>query len=164
MQQKNVYYQQYIFIRITSQTIWKRIYCRSRQRYLTQRNPIKSLALVNKPYLRLLGAALIALQLFAQAAFATQPCITSGMSDALAMSHQSDSDCCTSSAAAINLCATKCVDSDKLSAHTPQPVLPAPTVTTLNPWYRSDTAVVAAHYPHDPRDPPRTIRFCSIQI
>lgn len=115
-------------------------------------------------FVRVFCRALIAMLLFAQAAFATQPCVTPGMTAAVAMSAQSDDDCCGTSASAISLCVMRCTDSAKLSAHAPLPVPGAPPSTALKLPLPAHTALLPVRYVHDSRDPPKTIRFCSLLI
>ena len=65
---------------------------------------------------------LIGLLLFAQAAFATGPCVEGGMSAAAAVAAATaaeEHDCCETSVSEANLCVSKCTDGDKVSAHTP---------------------------------------------
>lgn len=122
------------------------------------------MALFSRIFIRALCRVLIGLLLFAQAAFATQPCVTPGMSAAVAISAQGDDDCCTTTASTASLCVMKCTDSDKLSAHTPLPMLAAPPATALVLSLPARPAHVPVRYLHDSRDPPKTIRFCSLLI
>jgi len=110
---------------------------------------------------------LVGTLLFAQAAFATQPCITPGMSAASAVASQADDACCAASASEASLCVMKCADTDKLSAYTPLVVPPAPTdaILILPSLPDNAPAATASRCLIDPsRDPPKTIRFCSFQI
>lgn len=105
--------------------------------------------------------------LSAQAAFATQPCVTPEMSAARAIISQTDDDCHKSAVSDVSLCVMKCTDSDKLSAYTSLVVPPPPTGTILVPLPLPDNtlAVVAMRSLIDPvRDPPKAIRFCSFLI
>lgn len=105
--------------------------------------------------------------LFAQAAFATQPCVTPGMTAASALSGQMGDDCDMPAASAGNLCVLKCTDSSQLSAHTPLAVPPPSSVAILLPLPEPDSslAMVAMRSLVDPvRDPPKAIRFCSFLI
>lgn len=118
-------------------------------------------------FLRALCHVLVVTLLFAQAAYATQPCFTPGMTAASAMAGQMDSDCEMPAVSASKLCVMKCTDSDMLSAYTPLTVPPPPTASILLPLPSPDTtlALVAMHSLVDPvRDPPKAIRFCSFLI
>src|SRR5690606_5202851 len=64
---------------------------------------------------------LIGLLLFTQAAYATRPCIESGMSAAAAVAAVAaaeEHDCCETSVAEATLCVSKCTDGDKLLGYT----------------------------------------------
>jgi hypothetical protein len=118
-------------------------------------------------FLRTLCRVVMVTLLFTQAAFATQPCVTPGMTAASAMSGQMSDDCEMPAASADNLCVMKCADSDKLSAYTSL-VVPAPptgAILVLPPWPDNALAAVAMRSPLEPgRDPPKAIRFCSFLI
>lgn len=105
--------------------------------------------------------------LFAQAAYAAQPCVTPGISAASAMSGQMGDDCDMPAEHASNLCVMKCVDSDMLSAYPPLPV-PLPTteaILVLPPLPDNILPTVSMRSLIDPvRDPPKAIRFCSFLI
>lgn len=105
--------------------------------------------------------------LFAQAAYAAQPCVTPGMSAAGAMSGQMGDDCDMPAEHASNLCATNCADNDKLSAP-PSLLVPHPTteaILVLPPLPDNILPTVAMRSLIDPvRDPPKAIRFCSFLI
>lgn len=117
--------------------------------------------------LRCVSCALIGALLFAQAAFATRPCVEPGMSAAAAVAAQSDGDCCKTTVAEVNLCALQCADSNKLPGpaylFTPAPPVAAGFVV-LQPlqdhgamtWLRLQRDLVA--------DPPPTLRFCCFLI
>lgn len=110
---------------------------------------------------------LVGTLLFAQAAFATQPCVTPGMSASSAVASQADDACCIAAASEASLCVMKCTDTDKLSAHTPLAVPPAPTdaILILSPLPDNALAAAASRGLIDPsQDPPKTIRFCSFLI
>lgn len=118
-------------------------------------------------FLRAFCQVLVATLLFAQAAFATQPCVTPGMTAASAMSGQMGDECDMPAASASNLCVIKCRDSDMLSAHTSLVVPPSPTAATLLPLPLPDNtlAMVAMRSLVEPAlDPPKAIRFCSFLI
>ena len=112
-------------------------------------------------------SVLIGALLFAQAAFASRPCVEPGMSAATAISAQSDGTCCETVVAEINLCAVQCGDSNKLPGSAYLFTLP-PAVATgfavLQPssdhgamtWLRLQRDLVA--------DPPPTLRFCRFLI
>lgn len=106
--------------------------------------------------------------LFAQVAYAVQPCVTPGMSAISAMSGQMGDDCCDMPAAhASSLCVMNCADSDKLSAPSPLLVPPPPTgAILLLPALPDNTlAAVAMRSLINPvQDPPKAIRFCSLLI
>lgn len=119
-------------------------------------------------FLRALCRVVIVTLLSAQAAFATQPCVTPGMSAASAMSGQMGDDCCDMPAAhSSNLCVMNCADSDKLPAPSPLLVPPPPisTILVLPALLDNTRAAVAMCSLVGPvRDPPKTIRFCSFLI
>ena len=112
---------------------------------------------------------LIGLLLFAQAAFATRPCVEPGMTAAAvvaAAAAAEEHDCCETSVSEANLCLSECTAGDQVSAHTPLLLPPV-----------ADQAVRIVPAPDDrrtyhiplalnnaARDPPRTIRFCSFLI
>lgn len=112
--------------------------------------------------LRALSCSLIAFLLVAQAAFATPPCVEPAMS---AMQSGSDDGCCQTSVEQMSLCAAQCTGNDRLSAHPPV-VIPAASTQLI--------AIVdfpAEHLPNPrfwvvaaSRDPPKSIRFCSLLI
>ena len=105
--------------------------------------------------------------LFAQAAYAAQPCVTPGMSAVSAMSGQMGGDCDMPAGRASNLCVINCADSDKLSAPPPLfvPALPTEAVLVLPPLPDTPLATVAMRSLIEPvRDPPKSIRFCSFLI
>ncbi len=105
--------------------------------------------------------------LFAQAAYATQPCVTPGMTAASALSGQMGGDCDMPAASASNLCVMKCTDTSQLSAYTPLIVPPPSGAAILVPLPVPDNslATVAMRSLVDPvRDPPKAIRFCSFLI
>jgi hypothetical protein len=114
---------------------------------------------------RLLGVVLVALLLFTQAAFATQPCIESGMSAAAALGSPSGHDCCGTSLKQVNLCIAKCTEGAQLSAHVPlctpsastEPILILPIVDrhAAGERYWRSTALP---------DPPKTVRLCTLLI
>lgn len=117
-------------------------------------------------FLHSLCRAIIIALLFAQAAFAAQPCITPGVSVASAMSGQMDDDCNMPAVSAGKLCAVKCMDSDQLAVFAAPVVPPRPTVAVLTlPPPPADGVVVAMRNRIEPaRDPPKAIRFCSFLI
>ena len=103
--------------------------------------------------------------LFAQAAFATTPCMDAQMSAAAAIIQSQPGDCCETSVTEINLCVMKCTDSDKLAAHTPMHVAFASTEPVLTVDLAHD--VLMSHRDSvstAARDPPKTIRFCTLLI
>ena len=106
--------------------------------------------------------------LFAQAAYAAQPCVTPGMSAVSAMSGQMGGDCDMPAGRASNLCVINCADSDKLSASPPllvPPLLPTEAILILPPLLDNTLAAVAMCSLIEPvRDPPKSIRFCSFLI
>lgn len=117
--------------------------------------------------LRTLCRVVVVALLFSQAAFATQPCVTPGMTAASMMSSHMDDDCDMQAAGSSNLCVMKCVDSDKLSAHTPLVVPPPPTtaIAVLTPLPDDGRAVVAMRSLIAPlRGPPKSILYCSFLI
>lgn len=105
--------------------------------------------------------------LFAQAAYAAQPCVTPGMSAAGAMSGHMGDDCDMPTEQASNLCVINCADSDKLSAPPPLfvPALTTEAVLVLPPLPDNTLVAVAMCSLIEPvRDPPKAIRFCSFLI
>ena len=114
---------------------------------------------------------LVGMLLFAQAAFATRPCVEPGMSAMSAMSamaEQSSDDCCAMNISKVNLCVMKCADGDKLPGSTQLITLPAPTVAALTlplPQVGSGMVSIAARLQRDlVPDPPPNLRFCSFLI
>ncbi len=119
--------------------------------------------------LRLISCPLIALLLFAQAAFAAQPCVEPGMSAASAMAHSGSDDCCGGrSVSETNLCAVACTDENKLvgsgefvsvPARVDVALLVLPPLEPALPGLAvapQGTALAAA--------PPKSILFCSILV
>ena len=118
---------------------------------------------VLRPACRILVGTL----LFAQAAFATRPCVEPGMSAATAIASQSDGGCCETAVAELNLCTLQCGDNKKLPGPAYLFTPPAPvaaTVVVLPPlhdygamtWLRRQQDLVP--------DPPPTLRFCCFLI
>jgi len=96
-------------------------------------------------FMRSLCGVVIATLLSAQAAFATQPCVTPGMSAARAVVSQGDGDRHKYAVSSVNTCVTKCADGDKLSAYSSLVVPPPPTHTVLVlPALPDNTLAVAA--------------------
>ena len=126
----------------------------------------------SRQILRFVSSALIALLLFAQGAFATQPCLDGGMSAAAAMEAMAESgsdDCCggTQSVSETHLCAVACTDESKLvgsSESIPIPLRIDVALLLLPPLETGrrvheivpSTALAAA--------PPKSILFCSFLI
>jgi len=126
----------------------------------------------SRQILRLISSALIALLLFAQGAFATQPCIDGEMSAAAAMeamAESSSSDCCGGmpSVSETHLCAVACTDDSKLvgtseAIQVPLRIevalllLPPLETRPRVPETASSTALAAG--------PPKSILFCSFLI
>jgi hypothetical protein len=125
----------------------------------------------SRQILRLISSALIALLLFAQGAFATQPCIDGGMSAAAAMEAMAESgssDCCGGmpSVSETHLCAVACTDDSKLvgtSEAIPVPLRIAVALLLLPPLETglrvnpiASSALAAG--------PPKSILFCSFLI
>ena len=121
----------------------------------------------NRYFCALCRVVVLAL-LFAQAAYAAQPCVTPGMSAAGAMSGQMGDDCDMPAEHAGNLCVINCTDNDKLSASPPllvPPLLPTEAILVLPPLRDNTPAAVAMCSLIEPvRDPPKAIRFCSFLI
>ena len=112
---------------------------------------------------------LIGLLLFAQAAFATRPCVEAGMTAAAvvaAAAAAEEHDCCETSISQANLCLSECTAGEQVSAHTPLVLPPvtdqAPRVVPLIDDSRTYRTLSALDAPA--RDPPKTIRFCSFLI
>lgn len=110
---------------------------------------------------------LIGALLFAQAAFAMQPCVEPGMSATSAIAAHANGDCCDAGVAEINLCALQCGDSTKLPGSAYQFTLPRPMAAGFvvpeplqehgaTNWLRLQRDLVA--------DPPPTLRFCCFLI
>jgi hypothetical protein len=123
--------------------------------------------LLFRPIVRPACCVLVGALLFAQAAFATRPCVEPGMSAAAAISAQSGGGCCETAVAEINLCALQCGDNKKLSGSTIQFTLLPPAAAGFavslsfrepgaTNWLRMQRDLVA--------DPPSTIRFCCFLI
>ncbi|MEA3154557.1 MAG: hypothetical protein QOK44_2146 [Betaproteobacteria bacterium] len=122
--------------------------------------------------LRFISSALIALLLFAQGAFAMQPCVDGGMSAAAAMEAMAESssdDCCggTPSVSETHLCAVACTDQSKLVGSSESIPIPLRIEVALlllpalddSPRFHEivpSTALAAA--------PPKSILFCSFLI
>jgi hypothetical protein len=122
--------------------------------------------------LRFISSALIALLLFAQGAFAMQPCVDGGMSAAAAMEAMAESssdDCCGGmpSVSETHLCAVACTDQSKLvgsseSIQVPLRIdvalllLPLLETGPRVPEIASNTTLAAG--------PPKSILFCSFLI
>jgi hypothetical protein len=118
-----------------------------------------------RTFVWLLSALLVGVMFFAQAAFATRPCLDAGMSASAAMLQHDADDCCDTSASMTNLCVAQCVDGDKVSGHAEIPIP-----------LRSDEPVLTVDLPRTASpapllwiagsglDPPKTIRFCSFLI
>ena len=109
---------------------------------------------------------LVGMLLFTQAAFAARPCVEAGMSAASALAASDEHECCETSVTEINLCVMQCTDSDKLSAHVPLvvPAAPSDPVLKLAVQHTPRTRWAQAALGTAARDPPKTIRFCSLLI
>jgi hypothetical protein len=112
---------------------------------------------------------LIGVLLFAQAAYATRPCVESGMTAAAAVAAAAaagEHECCETSVSEANLCVSKCTDADKVPAYTPLLVPPvadhAALILPALDEVRTYRIRPALH--NAARDPPKTIRFCSFLI
>ena len=112
---------------------------------------------------------LIGALLFAQAAYASRPCVEPGMSAVVAVSAQTNHDCCETAATELSLCAAQCGDGNKLSRPA-NPVMPHAVITTesairLQP--RDDDAETSTRLRLQ-RDlsasPPPTLRYCRLLI
>lgn len=117
--------------------------------------------------LRFVSCVLIAALLFAQAAFATQPCVESGMSAAAAPATPSADDCCATAVSAVNLCVMKCTDSAQSSAHAKLQVPPAPVAYVTLPAVFDNNCgspAIDRWRADHPGDPPKSIRFCSFLL
>ncbi len=123
--------------------------------------------LMPRRLLRSVGCVLVGALLFAQAAFATRPCVEPGMTAASAIAARSDGGCCETAVAEINLCALQCGDNKKLPGSTIQFTLPPPAAAEFavsvsfpehdaTNWLRMQRDLVA--------DPPPTLRFCCFLI
>ena len=114
----------------------------------------------------LTSAMLLGVMLSAQAAFATRPCLESGMSAASAITQQSEHDCCDSTIASeASLCLAQCTDSDKVTGQAdvpvPQPSIVEAPAAIFPPIVLSPPRVWLAS---SGRDPPKTIRLCTLLI
>ena len=109
---------------------------------------------------------LIGLLLSTQVAFATQPCVEAGMSAAAALATTEDHECCETSVSERTLCAMKCIDGTKVSAHPPLsvPLASSQAVLRLAAIDGTGTELHAASLYTPARGPPKTIRFCSFLI
>lgn len=113
---------------------------------------------------RCVCCALIGALLFAQAAFATRPCVEPGMS-AAAMVAQSSSGCCEKAVAEINLCALQCADSNKLPGPAHPFTLASPTAAgfvDLRPLQDHGASTRLSLQRDLVADPPPTLRFCRL--
>jgi len=122
--------------------------------------------LMYRRFLRPACRVLIGALLFAQAAFATRPCVEPGMSAAAAISAQSDGACCETAVTEINLCALQCGDSNKLPGPVPVAV-PLPVAAGLVDSLPSHDhgATISLRFQCDlVAGPPRTLRFCRFLI
>ena len=112
---------------------------------------------------------LIGLLLFAQAAFATGPCVEGGMSAAAAVAAAAAAEehgCCETSVSESNLCVSKCTDGNKVAGYTPLllPPVADQAVRIVRVLDDSRTYRISAAHHNAARDPPKTIRFCSFLI
>jgi hypothetical protein len=122
--------------------------------------------LMYRRFLRTACCVIIGALLFAQAAFATRPCVEPGMSAAAAISAQSDAACCETSVTEINLCALQCGDSNKLPGPVPVAVpLPAAVgLVELLPAHDHGAKISLRFQRNLVADPPPTLRFCRFVI
>ena len=139
---------------------------------LDRRRPPHYLSAAMRAHRKLKAAicqVLIGLLLFAQAAFATGPCVEGGMSAAAAVAAAAAAEehgCCETSVSEANLCVSKCTDGDEVSAHTPlllPPVADHAVGTVPAPDDRRTYQIPLA-LDNAARDPPKTIRCCSFLI
>lgn len=113
----------------------------------------------------LLSALLVSLVLCAQAAFAARPCVAAGMSTDSTMAQEDGHDCCDTSATVTSLCAVKCTDGSKHSAHTEMPVAKAPEGRALAVAFpRLALPDARVWLAASGADPPKAIRFCTFLI
>jgi hypothetical protein len=115
--------------------------------------------------LRPLCAIVIGGLLFAQAAFATRPCVDQGMSAAAAVAASQEHDCCEPSITEINLCVANCTDSANHSGRgsVETPAMPLPAALPMhNAGSLAPSATWRVHVATI--DPPPTIRFCRLLI
>ena len=109
---------------------------------------------------------LVGMLLFAQAAFATHPCVAPGMSAMAAMAEPSSDDCCATNISKVSLCVMKCADSDKLSGYVKVAVPPAPAsaalISPLIPL--RDYLSVSSRGTERIFAPPKSILYCSFLI
>ena len=123
----------------------------------------------SRKIVRLISSSLIALLLFAQAAFATQPCVEPGMSAASAMEQSGSDDCCGGpSISEVNLCAVACIDENKLVGGGESLSLPPriDVVLLLLPARAPGRSLPAVthHGSSLAAGPPKSIQFCSFLI
>lgn len=124
---------------------------------------------LSRRILRPACSVLIGALLFAQAAFASRPCIEPGMSVVAAVSAQTNHDCCEPAATELSLCAAQCGDSNKLSGPANPVMLHAVTTTEAAIRLRPrDDGAEASTRLRLQRDiaaaPSPTLRFCRLLI
>ena len=126
----------------------------------------------SRQILRLISSALIALLLFAQGAFATQPCVDAGMSAAAAMAAMAEAnsdDCCGGmpSVSETQLCAVACTDQNKLvgsGESLPVPARVDGALLVLPPLFTGPRVHEVAPRTALAAAPPKSILFCSFLI
>ena len=112
-----------------------------------------------------LSALLVGVMLWAQAAFATRPCVDADMSASSAIAQQNEHDCCDTMASVASLCVAKCSDGNKHSAHTDIPAIKPATEPSLTiDFPRLMLPHASLWLASSGLDPPKTIRFCSFLI
>lgn len=119
--------------------------------------------------LRPVCCVLIGALLFAQAAFATRPCVEADMSVAAAVAAQSGGGCCETGVVEIKLCAVQCADGNKLPGPgNPFTIYPPAAVASVTLLPLSDYGAAISAYLRHQRDlvadPPPALRFCRLLI
>jgi hypothetical protein len=109
---------------------------------------------------------LIGLLLSTQGAFALLPCVDPGMSAASALARMQEHECCHTSLSERAVCFLKCADGHNLSGQPSVQVLPphdqAGLTLVTDDRGRAPPHSVSRH--STARDPPKTIRFCTLLI
>jgi hypothetical protein len=120
--------------------------------------------LFTRPLKRVISGVVIGGLLFAQAAFAMQPC-DSNMSAAGAMLASQQDDCCKQSVKEVSLCVAQCTDSSKVTGLEPPNIVAIYLGAALSlPGLDSDANLSHRARPDLVADPPPNLRFCRLLI